>query len=60
MRKGRKNKKKFKCPSCTKLFQSEWDLDQHCRGVHGKPYKDLKEFVDNSRMTLGDFMVDGD
>ncbi len=58
--KGNKNKKKHKCPSCIKSYQSENVLDAHCLNRHGKTLKELRELKAKSTMTLGDFMNTGD
>lgn len=57
MKKGKaKNKNKHICPSCGKPYQSMVDMENHCRKIHGKSFKDLQEIKENSQMTIANFM----
>jgi len=56
-----KNKKnKNKCPLCHNYFRTMKQLEAHCLNHHHKSYSDLIKITEQSIMTLGDFMNDGD
>lgn len=57
---GKGKKSKNKCPLCSKAYQSKKDLERHCLNYHEKQLSDIIKEKGQSRMTLGDFMKEGD